>query len=66
MMEYHLNLDPDTSFMCLEWNLGEPCEWNLGDCKKMVFKRIMPGDIVINDPKEFVSFANEIATIKSL
>lgn len=32
----------------------------------MVFKRIMSGDIVINDPKEFVSFANEIATIKSL
>ena len=56
----------------LQWHYNEahhgkgPMDGIGGTVKNMVFRRVMSGAIVINHPKEFATFANEIAQVDSL
>ena len=56
----------------LEWHYNEashgkgPMDRIGGTVKNTVYRRVMSGDIVINHPKEFGTFANDITKVESL
>ena len=37
-----------------------------GTVKTLVYRRVLPGDVVINTPQEFAEFANQISSVDCL
>ena len=56
----------------IEWHYNEahhgkgPMDGIGGAVKNLVYRRVLSGDVVINYPKEFADFANEISNVDSL
>ena len=57
---------PDIS---IEWHYNKahrgkgPMDWIGGTEKNLVYRRVLSGDIVINTPREFAEFANQISSV---
>ena len=62
-------LKPELS---LEWHYNEahhgkgPMDGVGGTVKNMVYRRVLAGDVVIDNPKKFADFANEVCHVDSL
>ena len=62
-------LKPELS---LEWHYNEahhgkgPMDGVGGTVKNMVYRRVLAGDIVIDNPKQFANFAQEVCNVDSL
>ena len=61
-------LKPELS---LEWHYNEahygkgPMDGVAGTVRNMVYRRVLAGDIVIDNPKQFANFAHEVCRVDS-